>query len=290
LGYNRLITKNSLLLLLAIPALGASTSSHFAPYAGGRVHYESYGSGNEAVVFIHGWTCDLTFWREQASVYENRRSLLIDLPGHGESDKPRVPYPMEFFARGVEAVMHDAGVDRAVLVGHSLGGPIVYTFLRLFPKQVKAVVLVDADIYAPLNTPAYRKAQQLRDERNARVLSGPSGRKYMAGSIERMFSDQTPQEWRDQIRAKMLATPDYVRVAAVSSPSQLDPPKLGETYAVPTLAILAGTASSVDLRIAATRRIFPNLQAESWIGHGHFVMVEDPARFNQTLEDFLATH
>lgn len=290
LGYNRLITKNSLLLLLVIPALGAGTPSRFAPYAGGQVHYESYGSGNEAVVFIHGWTCDLTFWREQAPVYENHRSLLIDLPGHGQSDKPRGPYPVEFFARGVEAVMRDAGVDRAVLVGHSLGGPIVYTFLRLFPEQVKAVVLVDANVHAPMNTPAYRKAQQRLYDQNVRVLSGPSGRKYMAGSIERMFSDQTPPAWRGQISAKMLATPDYVRVAAVSSPSQLDPPKPGETYAVPALAILAGSQASLDLRVAATRRIFPNLQAEKWVGHGHFVMVEDPERFNKSLEDFLATH
>jgi pimeloyl-ACP methyl ester carboxylesterase len=279
-----------LLLLLVIPVLRAGTPSHFAPYAGGQVHYESYGSGNEAVVFIHGWTCDLTFWREQAPVYENHRSLLIDLPGHGESDKPHVPYPMEFFARGVEAVMRDAGVDRAVLVGHSLGGPIVYTFLRLFPEQVKAVVLVDADVHVALNTPAYRKAQQRRYEQNTRVLSGPSGRKYMAGSIEHMFSDQTPAAWREQIRAKMLATPDYVRVAAVSSPSQLVASHPGETFAVPALAILAGSGTSIDLRIAGTRRIFPNLQAERWIGHGHFVMVEDPERFNRSLEDFLAAH
>jgi pimeloyl-ACP methyl ester carboxylesterase len=279
-----------LLLLLAIPVLAANTSSHFAPYAGGQVHYESYGSGSEAVVFIHGWTCDLTFWREQAPVYENHRSLLIDLPGHGESDKPHVPYPVEFFARSVEAVMRDAGVDRAVLVGHSLGGPVVYTFLRLFPEQVKAVVLVDANVNPALDTPAYRKALQRRYEQNIRVLSGPSGRKYMTGSIEHMFSDQTPPGWRDQIRAKMLATPEYVRVAAVSSPSKLDVPKPGETFAVPALAILAGPAASLDLRIAATRRIFPNLQAEKWVGHGHFVMVEDPERFNRSLEDFLAAH
>src|ERR1035441_5950667 len=57
---------------------------------GSRVHYESYGKGQEAVVFIHGWTCDLTFWRGQAPVYQKHRALLVDLPGHGQSEKPEV--------------------------------------------------------------------------------------------------------------------------------------------------------------------------------------------------------
>lgn len=274
------------MLLFAVRISAADDASHFARYAGGRVHYESYGAGAEAVVFIHGWTCDLTFWREQAPVYQSRRSLLIDLPGHGESDKPQVPYPMEFFARGVEAVMADAGVDRAVLVGHSLGGPIVYTYLRLYPEKVKAVVLVDAEVNAPQATPAYREAQKVRYAQNVRALSGSAGRKYMASAIEHMFSLKTPAAWREQIRAKMLATPEHVRIAAVSSPSQLDPPKPGEVFAMPVLAIQAGPGS--DVQSAAMRKIFPNIRIEKWEGHGHFLMVEDPQRFNQALQSFLA--
>src|ERR1041384_7402169 len=103
--------------LLAASLLAQNGHSRFAPFAGHRVHYESYGVGDEALVFIHGWTCDLTFWRGQAPVYQSHRSLLIDLPGHGESDKPAGAYPVELFARGVEAVLKDAGVTRAILVG-----------------------------------------------------------------------------------------------------------------------------------------------------------------------------
>src|SRR5436305_6227495 len=116
-------------------------------YDGAKVRYESYGKGKEAVVFIHGWTCDLTFWRGQAPSYQKHRSLLIDLPGHGQSDKPEVDYSEERFALAVDAVMRDAGVERAVLVGHSMGGAVELTFLRLFPAKARAVVLVDA--YVP---------------------------------------------------------------------------------------------------------------------------------------------
>jgi pimeloyl-ACP methyl ester carboxylesterase len=282
----RFLSRMVCLPLLAMSCAAADTSSHFAPYAGIRVHYESYGAGNEAVVFIHGWTCDLTFWREQAPLYQSRRSLLIDLPGHGESDKPHVPYPMEFFARSVEAVMRDAGVDRAVLVGHSLGGPIVYTFLRLFPEKTKALVLVDAEVTAPQATMAYREAQKARYAQTVRNLSGKGGNKYFASRVEAMFSARTPLEWRQQIRTRMLATPEHVRVAALSSPSQLDPPKPGEAFALPVLAIQS--SPGLGATNAALRQIFPNVSIEKWEGYGHFLMVEDPEKFNQTLLGFLA--
>src|SRR5205085_5298507 len=122
-------------------------------------HYESYGKGQDAVVFVHGWTCDLTFWRGQAPVYQKHRSLLVDLPGHGQSEKPDVPYTQERFARAVEAVMRDAGVEHAVLVGHSMGSPVAFTVLRLFPKKVKGIVFVDGVL---LSTPKDDAEKQQR--------------------------------------------------------------------------------------------------------------------------------
>jgi pimeloyl-ACP methyl ester carboxylesterase len=276
------------LLLLATPgALAQDSPSHFAPFAGVRVHYESYGEGREAVVFIHGWTCDLTFWRAQAPVYGTHRSLLIDLPGHGQSDMPKVPYPVEYFARSIEAVMRDAGVDRATLVGHSLGGPIAYTFLRLYPAKTKALVLVDALVSAPASGAAVLKAQKETYARRARNLSGAEGDKNFGRQIDAMFSDLTPPDLREQIRVKMFATPEHVRVAAVTSASKLAPPPPGETYKLPALAIQAAQ-NGTDLRAAAMRKIFPQLRVVKWEGHGHFLMMEDPARFNQELEEFLA--
>jgi pimeloyl-ACP methyl ester carboxylesterase len=275
------------LMLLAVPGFAGDTSSHFAPFDGVKVHYESYGAGKEAVVFIHGWTCDLTFWRGQAPVYRNRRSLLIDLPGHGQSDKPNVAYPMEFFARSIEAVLHDAGVERAVLVGHSLGGPIAYSFIRLFPDQAKALVLVDATVSTVPDVASYQAAQQVRYQQKAQNLSGPTGEKNFLATVNSMFSTRTLPALRDQIRAKMLATPEYVRVAAVTSPSEVYPPAAGEMFDIPALAIQAAQKGTEE-RAAAMRTIFPKLHLEKWVGSGHFLMMEDPARFNSTLLKFLA--
>ncbi|HEY7334276.1 MAG TPA: alpha/beta hydrolase [Bryobacteraceae bacterium] len=275
------------LVFAATSVLAAEDASHFASFDGIKIHYESYGSGDEALVFIHGWTCDLTFWRGQAPVYENHRSLLIDLPGHGESDKPRIAYPSELFAGAIEAVMNDAQVDRAVLIGHSLGGGIAYTFLRLFPEQVKSMVIVDDIVARPAPTSA-TKATLARYQRRARGLSGPAGERNFIRQVNAMFSDRTPPEMRDEIRTKMLATPEYVRVAAVTSLSKLKLPASAESFAIPVLAVVS-SYSQAAVR-ALMRPIFPNLQIEKWDKYGHFLMMEDPERFNRSVENFLAAN
>src|SRR5438477_5459859 len=196
-------------VLFATALFGAEAS-----YEGSRVHYESYGTGKDAVVFIHGWTCDLTFWRGQAPVYEKHRALLIDLPGHGQSDKPDVPYTQERFARAVDAVMRDAGVQHAVLAGHSMGGPVAFTFLRLFPAKTTGLVLVDAFIPQPPKDDAARAAQKTQMDAFLKTWREPGYKDQANKMIEGMFSDKTTPAQRQDIRTRMMATPQYVMASA----------------------------------------------------------------------------
>ena len=275
------------LLLCCAGAWAADDVSRFADLDGVKINYETYGSGNEALVFIHGWTCDLTFWRGQEPVYQAHRSLLIDLPGHGLSQKPRIAYPSELFARAVEAVMKDAQVDRAVLIGHSLGGGIAYTFLRMFPEQVKSVVFVDSYVTRPPPAKAVQTALA-RYRQRARSLSGPAGEKNFIRQVNAMFSDRTLPELRDEIRTKMLSTPEYVRVAAVTSISRLESPNPAQSFQIPVLAISATFAAGAVRTLM--QPIFPSLQIQKWEKYGHFLMMEDSERFNRTLESFIGAH
>jgi pimeloyl-ACP methyl ester carboxylesterase len=272
-------------------ALLLSTSLFAAgvAYDGANVHYESYGEGKEAVVFIHGWTCDLTFWRGQASVYEKHRSLLIDLPGHGQSDKPDVSYTQERFARAVEAAMRDAGVERAVLVGHSMGGPVGLTFVRLFPAKAKALVLVDAFVPKPPKDDADHERQKKQAENFLRTWRGPDYKESADKMIASMFSAKTTPPMREEIRSKMLSAPQHVMASAFEGMFAMEAPKPGETYSLPVMAIVVQTPSRAGYE-AQLRTVFPNLRKyEGWEGSGHFLMMESPDRFNRSLDDFLAS-
>jgi len=272
-------------------AWAANDASHVARLNGLRIHYENYGpeSSPEALVFIHGWACDLTFWRGQEPLYTSPkyRSLLIDLPGHGLSDKPHRAYPIDFFARAVEAVMRDAGVERAVLIGHSLGGPIAYAFLRLFSEKAQALVLVDAFVSRHMAGPADRASTAAQFARIARSFQGPAGEKTFVQRVESCFTPQTPEALRAEIRAKMAATPKYVRIAALTSICSLPPPPTDETFNLPAIAIQAAEVHTQE-RFDLMRTIFTRMQLDKWEGAGHFLMLEDPARFNRDLEQFLA--
>jgi pimeloyl-ACP methyl ester carboxylesterase len=259
-----------------------------ATYDGSRVHYESYGKGQEAVVFIHGWTCDLTFWRGQAPVYEKHRALLVDLPGHGQSEKPEVAYTQERFARAIDAVMRDAGVTRAVLVGHSMGGPVALTFLRLFPARTKALVLVDAYMPEAPKDDAERARQKAQMEPFLRSMGEPNYRDTQQKMIEGMFSAKTTPAQREEIRTKMMATPQHVLASAMQGMFALEAPKAGETYRVPVMAIMSAAQARPGFE-ARLRAVFPLLRKyEAWEGSGHFLMMESPDRFNRVLEEFLA--
>ena len=269
--------------LLAVALTGSDTK-----YDGARVHYESYGRGKDAIVFIHGWTCDLTFWRGQAPVYEKHRALLIDLPGHGQSEKPDVTYTQERFARAIDAVMRKDGVDRAILVGHSMGGPVALTFMRLFPEKTKALVLVDA--YVP-EAPKDEAALVQQKKQMGAFLERwrkPTYKESASEMIDSMFSDKTPPAMRDEIRAKMLATPQHVMASAFEGMLAIEPLKPGETYGVPAMVVMAERATERPGYEAHLRTIFPNLiKYEAWQGSGHFLMLESPDRFNRALEEFL---
>jgi pimeloyl-ACP methyl ester carboxylesterase len=273
--------------VLSIAAFAAEAPSRFAKLDGARIHYESYGTGKQAVVFIHGWTCDLTFWRLQAPVYERRRSLLIDLPGHGLSDKPEIAYTQELFARAVDAVMRDAGVEKAMLVGHSMGTPVALTFLKLYPEKVSGFMIVDGFIPSPLKDDAAREKKAAQSAEMVKTYRSPEYKTTMEQMFGFMFTEKTPAALREQIRAKMLATPQYVVASAMEGMMALEPPAAGTHFNPPAAAIMVKRASQTSYE-DYLRSLFPNMRTyQEWEGAGHLLMMEQPERFNTVLTEFL---
>src|SRR3990170_4498714 len=92
---------------------------------GVNLRYLDTGSGDRPLVFIHGWCCDHTYWRDQTTEFARRhRVIAVDLRGHGQSDKPDQDYTIGGFADDVAWLIRRLDLDRPVLVGHSMGGVI----------------------------------------------------------------------------------------------------------------------------------------------------------------------
>jgi len=258
---------------------GAAGESRFTTLDGARIHYVNYGKGSEALVLIHGWTCNIDNWRDNVPDFAKRnRVIAIDLPGHGQSDKPQITYSMDYFARAVDAVLRDAKVKRAVLAGHSMGTPVARQFYRKYPEKTLAIVIVDGSLY-----PFGDKAMM------DRLIAGFRGPNYQQAVGQMLAAISGPNLSADatgRIKASALNTPQHVIVGAMEG--MADPTIWGDDKInVPVLAIMAKNpffGADLEQRF---RAIAPRIEFHMWEGVGHFIMMEKPKEFNEAVLQFL---
>lgn len=235
------------------------------------IHSTVQGSGR-TIVFVHGWTCDETSWDAQVSAFgDDYRVVTLDLPGHGKSDSPtQADFSMDLFARAVDAVRAEVGADKVVLVGHSMGAAVIRQYALDYPRHVAGLVAVDGplDMRPLANFPGF----------------GPLTLESRRGLIESMFVPSTSHELRTQILATMLGTPEATATGAMGA--MFDPKNQSdEKIEAPALSIFAGTSNFAD--DGSARELLLDWSSEKFDGTGHFLMMEQPERFNTALRAFI---
>lgn len=274
-----------LLLLGSVSRLDAAdpnpldaAPSRFASLDGYRIHYKSIGAGRTALVFIHGWTCDLTFFREQVPAFDRRiRMILVDLPGHGKSDKPQVAYTMDVFARAVDSVLREAGVSRAILIGHSMGTPVARQFYRLHPRKTLGLVAVDM----PLRSVGLEKDQAFIGQ-----FTGPDWKVNQTKFVEGMFSPATTPALKEKILRTTTSAPHHVMESAFREVWKPEVWK-DDSISVPILALYAPSPFWTVEYEAGVKKLCPNVRFVYVDGAGHFLQMEKPAEVNAALAGFL---
>jgi non-heme chloroperoxidase len=276
---SRIVFVMAFVLVLAAGVLAQTPKSSWAKYDKARVHYYDIGNhkAKNALILIHGWTCNADFWKDTYSAFPNYRVIAIDLPGHGQSDKPKANYSMEYFARSIEAVMTKAKVQKAVLVGHSMGTPVIRQFYRVFPNKTLGLVTVDGAL-----RPFGPKAQMetffnplFNDYKN-------QAPKFVDGLLGPTRADLKPM-----IRSAMLAAPDYVAVSAMKGMID-DAIWIDDKINVPVLAIIADSPNWPKNIEDVYRGVAPKLEFQRWSGVSHFLMMEKPKEFNEAVASFVA--
>lgn len=274
----------ALLCCLSVSAVFAQTApkpqSQFAQLDGMRVHYLNYGRGSEALVFIHGWTCNANFWKANVPTFIGAtRVIAVDLPGHGESDKPQATYSMDLFARAVDAVLQNAKVEHAVLVGHSMGAPVLRQFYRKFPAKVRALVIVDGSL----------KAMGTREQMSSFLepLRKPDYLKSAEQSVTYLTNGMKNEAVRAEVKTAMLSAPQHVMVSAFEE--MLNPEVWNEPvkFTVPVLALMAANPQWDKAYEAFVRETAPSVEYQVWPGVSHFLMMDEPQKFNGTVMTFL---
>jgi len=256
------------------PRLSDTDDEHFANFDGTQVFYRDAGKESPVLVLVHGWLCDHTVWTTQVEGLRGKaRLLVVDLPGHGGSDKPEdADYSMDYLARSLAAVMDDAGVDRAVLVGHSNGTPVIRQFYRLFPQRTEALVIVDGAL-KPWTTDTAMM------ERIVDTYRGDDYREQINLWIEK-------SEHSALLKEIVARPPQYVVVRTLEG--AMDPAIwTDDTIDVPVLAIMAASPFWTAEYETSARQLAPHMDYRVMTDVSHFLMMEEPARVNAAILEFL---
>jgi pimeloyl-ACP methyl ester carboxylesterase len=240
------------------------------------VCYEAHGSGTPALVFVHGWSCDRSYWNRQLDHFAARYEVVaIDLAGHGESGVGRRAWTMPAFGDDVVAVVEKLGLDDIVLIGHSMGGDVIAEAALQLPGRVAGLVWVD--VYTSLGEPS------TREDNEAFVL--PFRQDFVTSTrklIPQMFVPRSSADLVEWVTADMSAAPPDIAVDAMEHSISNDGPIVGRLQDL-RLPVLAINPDYRPTDIEGLQRHGVNTVLIP--GVGHFLMMEDPDTFNRLLGD-----
>ena len=274
------------LLCAAAVASAARTGggvSGFAEVNGTRLYYESRGEG-PAVVLLHGGLNDSRLWDEQMRPLSKRhRVVRYDLRGFGKSNAE----PVEFWpTEDLRALLDFLKIEKATLVGLSLGGIVAADFALEHPERVERLVFVGAGLRGA-GLPPDEKAAAAR-----RVGETEGAEKYFEAFMQSdlLAGLRTRPKAREAMRRMMVENYKanaYISAGHSQSPEPPTAERLGQLKA-PTLVVV-GNLDGKNLQIIADTLAakIPGARKVTIPGASHHPPVETPAELNRVLLDFL---
>ncbi|MFE0450009.1 alpha/beta fold hydrolase [Streptomyces sp. NPDC058914] len=248
---------------------------------GAALRYDDEGprdGGGVPLVFVHGWTANRHRWDHPVAHFsERRRVIRLDLRGHGESGGAGVK-TIDDLAKDVLALLDHLGIERCVLVGHSMGGMIAQTIALAQPERVERMVLVNS-----IGRMAYSRGRGLL----MAVSTLVPFKLFVAANIQRAFAPGYP---RDEVRAYVKSSADTPRevvmtlYGAMRAFDLLD--RAGEIR-TPTLMIHG--YHDIQLPVGQMLRMakaYPDATVRI-LDAGHELPVEKPAELTAAIDAFV---
>ena len=251
------------------------TDTGFVAGPAGRLHVDDGGLGGVPVIFVHSFAGNTTHWAAQlVHLRSMRRALALDLRGHGRSDPPAdtTGWAVDSLAADIAAAADALGLDRFVLVGHSMGGSAAAAYARRHPERLAGMVLVGT----PGTSPPGMAAQVIGSMR-------ADYDSVMAGYWGRLLEGGTPAT-QEKIRGEMQALPREASLALIAAIFADDPSPGVRAYPGPKLILDTAHGDAPT----ALYRLVPDVPRRVIAGTSHWPQLDKPDEFNALLDEFLA--
>lgn len=276
------------------------TTTQFVTIHGHRRAYRRCGSG-PALLLLHGIGDSSASWVPlMRPLAEHFTVIAPDLLGHGESDKPRADYSVAAFANGMRDLLDVLGFDKATVVGHSLGGGVAAQLTYQHPTRVERLVLVASGGVSREVNPFLRIASTPAADVLLPLLKLPPVKLAAMAGIELLRRSGTDLGRDAEELSRVLdALPEVATRGAFSRTLQsvvdwrgqvvtmLDRSYLAE--AMPVLLVWGAHDAVIPVAHAQiAHEAMPGSRLEIFADAGHFPHHQDPDRFLELLQGFIA--
>lgn len=253
------------------------------------------GRGKPTIVFVHGFACARSDWNLQVAHLRGRvETVAVDLGGHGTTPGSEAHERIDTHGRDVAALLAELGIERAVLVGHSMGCRVVMHATSEAPARVSGLVLVDGSRLGAAGSTTYK-------ERAKRI--GEIGyRRYIEPFFAQMFLPGVDRAITQPIIDRTLAMPEKLAGNLFPNIGRWDSERFDEVASgtrVPVMAVqttyMTGAGERAPMKKGQTtpylddlKRLIPSARIEIIADVGHFPQIERADELNALLDSFLA--
>lgn len=252
-----------------------------------EIHFKEYGQGDTALIFIHGWGCDLRVWEYQFDYFKDRYHLvLVDLPGYGQSDKPVREYTIDLFAQSVLELVQSLKIETPILVAHSMGFPVAIEVLKKLDSENTMLCNIDG-VYFDFPKDSVENLQYKEGLNGfAKLFFGENYQKNVLQFCKEFITDSTPTYVSEYILSTMTKTPETIGFQSMLS---LIDEKYWDKKVIKnkTMAIYAKIATLPPDNEKILKIQFPILTYIEMDDVNHFLMMEKPKEVNILLEEFI---
>ncbi len=243
-----------------------------------NIFIDDGGAGELPIVFIHSLAGNTQQWAAQLGhLRKTQRAIALDLRGHGQSQPTANDYAIDSLAEDVHAVVNQLGLQKFILVGHSMGGSVAVAYAGTYPERVAGLLLVDPS----------GDSTQIRDEEIRPFINAMASEAYptvIEGYWQQILTNST-EATQTKVMQDLRDTPKETVVGILTSLFRYNPLPALNRYQGPKLSIITPiTDTPISLH-----NLVPDISHIMMTGTGHWLHMDKPEQFNQLLDEFLAS-
>ncbi len=261
------------------------TAGHVA-VRGVRIAYDRAGAG-PPLVLMHGIAGNASAWRTQMDNLSDAYDVIAwDAPGYGRSDDPPGDWPMAEYAEYLAGFLDALGIAQTHLLGQSWGGVLAQQFYGAYPARVRSLILSDTT----LGGDATRPDSETRLQGRLHIAATMTAAEFARVRAPQLLAPNPPAAVFAEVEAMLAGTHMAGFRSAAIALAHADTRAVLPRIAVPTL-VLCGEHDQVTPPVLGTRLIdvIPGARLVIFPGAGHLGNMEQPARYNATVREFLDT-